>query len=130
MPGPKKQIVTLGAGFDTRYFNIKVYFTDKKKTMLILTFFFKAGNLDSRETKIASNLSKYIEIDFPEITMRKAMTIKRRKELSALLDSPENLKIARGGMDLLGTDYCLLGGDLRNWDDIGEKMKEAGLDLK
>lgn len=24
MPGPKKQIVALGAGFDTRYFNIKV----------------------------------------------------------------------------------------------------------
>lgn len=24
MAGPKKQIVTLGAGFDTRYFNIKV----------------------------------------------------------------------------------------------------------
>lgn len=24
MEGPKKQIVALGAGFDTRYFNIKV----------------------------------------------------------------------------------------------------------
>lgn len=110
--GPKKQIVALGAGFDTRYFNIK------------------AGYLDKEENKVSCQLSRYFEIDFPEITMKKVMTIKKRKELFSLLDDPEQAKIERGGMDLKSSSYCLLGGDLRNWSDITTKLVDAGLDLK
>ncbi|KAI7890654.1 S-adenosyl-L-methionine-dependent methyltransferase [Mucor mucedo] len=111
MEGPKKQIVALGAGFDTRYFNIK------------------AGNLDKENEKLSSHLSKYFEVDFPEITMKKAMLIKKRKELSCLLDDLDQVKIERGGMDLKSTSYCLLGADLRKWSDIAHQLVEAGLDL-
>lgn len=111
IPGSKKQIVTLGAGFDTRYFNIK------------------AGHLDKDDTKGSASLSKYIEIDFPEITTKKAMIIKKKQELSSLLGTPETVKLGRGGIDLLSSEYSLLGADLRAWSNIGEKIIEVGLDL-
>ncbi|CAO0795251.1 unnamed protein product [Mucor circinelloides] len=112
MPGPKKQIVALGAGFDTRYFNIK------------------AGILNYNGNSLSENLSKYFEIDFSDITMKKAMMIKRRKELSSLMTEADQAKIGRGGMDLLGKDYCLLGGDLRNWSDIANSLLKAGLNIE
>ena len=80
------------------------------------------------DAELRTQLSKYIEIDFPEITLRKAMTIKKRKELCSLL--PEDVKIGRGGMDLLSSEYCLIGGDLRKWSDIATRLIDAGLDLK
>lgn len=61
--------------------------------------------------------------------MKKAMLIKKRKELSCLLDDLDQVKIERGGMDLKSTSYCLLGADLRNWSDIATRLVEAGLDL-
>lgn len=61
----KKQIVTLGAGFDTRYFTIK------------------AGLLGQHTDALC-----YYEVDFSEITMKKAMTIKKRKELNQYVDEP------------------------------------------
>ncbi|CAO3625477.1 unnamed protein product [Mucor fragilis] len=112
MPGPKKQIVALGAGFDTRYFNIK------------------AGILNHGSNALSENLSKYFEVDFSEITMKKAMMIKRRKELCSLMADADQAKIGRGGMDLMGKDYCLVGGDLRNWPDIVSRLLEAGLNLE
>lgn len=62
--------------------------------------------------------------------MKKAMTIKKRKELSSLLGDLDQVKIERGGMDLKSASYCLLGGDLRNWTDVATRLIEAGLDLK
>jgi tRNA wybutosine-synthesizing protein 4 len=86
--------------------------------------------LDKDETKLSNRLSKYFEVDFPEITMKKAMAIKKRKELSSLLDDPSEVKIERGGMDLKSSNYCILGGDLRNWTDITKRLVNAGLDHK
>ncbi|KAG0738754.1 hypothetical protein G6F57_007173 [Rhizopus arrhizus] len=104
IPGPKKQIVSLGAGYDTRYFTLK------------------AGILGD---KLADNLSCYFEIDFDEVTTKKAMIIKRQAELSKhLLD----IKIERGGMDLKSQDYCLLGGDLRHWPEVSNQLIRAGFD--
>ncbi|KAI8053152.1 S-adenosyl-L-methionine-dependent methyltransferase [Gilbertella persicaria] len=106
LPGPKKQIVALGAGFDTRYFNIK------------------AGHLG--ET-LFDRLERYYEVDFPEITMKKAMSIKRRKQLDTLVDHTE---IERGGMDFKSDHYCLLGGDLRDWQDVSKRLIKAGLNVE
>lgn len=86
--------------------------------------------MDQDGIELSRNLLKYYEIDFPEITMKKAMTIKKSKELSSLLDDPEKVKIERGGMDLKSTGYCLLGGDLRNWSDIASRMIDAGFDAR
>lgn len=86
--------------------------------------------MDKECNKVSCQLAKYFEIDFPEITMKKAMMIKKRKELSCLLDDLDQVKIERGGMDLKSTSYCLLGADLRKWSDIANRLVDAGLDLE
>ncbi|KAL9547004.1 hypothetical protein MBANPS3_006391 [Mucor bainieri] len=120
MPGPKKQIVALGAGFDNGYFPYESSEINSNK----------AGILTHNGNALSENLSKYFEVDFSEITMKKAMAIKRRKELFSLMAEADQARIGRGGMDLLGKDYCLLGGDLRSWPDIASRLVEAGLDLE
>ncbi|ORZ03045.1 leucine carboxyl methyltransferase 1 [Syncephalastrum racemosum] len=87
----KKQILGLGAGFDTRYFLLR------------------AGHLKGTES-----LAKYYEVDFPEIVMKKAMTIQRRKELHEHLS---HVRIEKGGTELQSDQYCLLGNDLRSWKE-------------
>ncbi|ORE06106.1 leucine carboxyl methyltransferase [Rhizopus microsporus var. microsporus] len=110
-PGPKKQIVSLGAGFDTRYFNLK------------------SRNLKASNVDLIDNLSCYFEIDFGQTTTKKAMTIKRHANLHKLIDSEGNIKIEKGGMDLKSKDYCLLSGDLRDWSAVSQRLIESGLDL-
>ena len=38
-------------------------------------------------------MAKYIEIDFAENTTKKAMTIRKSKELSAVLGKPEDVSL-------------------------------------
>ncbi|KAI9031931.1 leucine carboxyl methyltransferase 2-like protein [Phycomyces nitens] len=102
-PGPKKQIVTLGAGFDTRYFTIK-----------------SGPNADK--------LAKYFEVDFPELAVKKAMSIQRHAALHDLLGSKDDIHLERGGTELIGPDYCLVGGDLREWDQVADRLIHHGLD--
>ncbi|CAG8510108.1 5024_t:CDS:2 [Acaulospora colombiana] len=60
----KKQIVSLGAGSDTRYFYLKA---------------------SSRK------FHKYFEIDFPEVTVKKVLTVRKHKELSDLIGEDAQL---------------------------------------
>ncbi|KAH8115412.1 leucine carboxyl methyltransferase [Phellopilus nigrolimitatus] len=85
----KCQIVSLGAGSDTRFWRLA---NDKRK----------------------DNVIKYIEIDFPEITMKKAMTIRKNKDLSSVLGEPEQVIVGNGGTSLHSTVYELLPADLRS----------------
>jgi len=39
-------------------------------------------------------VARYIEVDFPEITTKKAMSIRKSKELSAPLGPSENVKLS------------------------------------
>ncbi|KAJ3043045.1 Leucine carboxyl methyltransferase 1 [Rhizophlyctis rosea] len=93
-----KQIVSLGAGSDTRYFLLKARNTQPKR---------------------------YFEIDFPEITSRKAQAIKRSKELTGLIGEHS---IAGGGTELHGHDYFLLAGDLRQFDSTLQRLVSLGFD--
>ncbi|OCF71555.1 leucine carboxyl methyltransferase 1 [Kwoniella mangroviensis CBS 8886] len=81
-----KQIVSLGAGSDTRFWRL----------------------LSRNDTP---NISKYIEIDFPHLTSPKAHRISRSKKLYSYL-SPE-YKISQGGTRLDSPNYTLLPLDLR-----------------
>ncbi|KAJ3181713.1 carboxy methyl transferase for protein phosphatase 2A [Geranomyces variabilis] len=92
-----KQIVSLGAGSDTRYFLLK-----------------QAGKQPGR----------YFEIDFPEITGKKAQTICKNPALAQTIGA---YTLACGGIELHGADYHLIAGDLRNFaTDISQKLHDAG----
>ncbi|TPX62163.1 hypothetical protein PhCBS80983_g00721 [Powellomyces hirtus] len=80
-----KQIVSIGAGSDTRYFLLK------------------NGGMQP---------GNYFEIDFAEITAKKAQTIAKNKALS---DTIGPFQLASGGTELHGADYHLLAGDLRTF---------------
>ncbi|KAF7792750.1 hypothetical protein EIP86_003848 [Pleurotus ostreatoroseus] len=64
-------------------------------------------------TPYAAQLSSYVEIDFPENTTKKAMAIRKSKELSSHLGKPEDVKLAEGGTALYASIYHLLPIDMR-----------------
>ncbi|KDR75649.1 hypothetical protein GALMADRAFT_68922 [Galerina marginata CBS 339.88] len=82
--GLRCQIVSLGSGSDTRFWRIA-----------------------------AHNLQTYVEVDFPEITTKKAMAIRKSKDLMAGLGDPAAVSLAQGGTALHSARYHLLPGDLR-----------------
>ncbi|CAB4374816.1 unnamed protein product [Rhizophagus irregularis] len=84
----KKQVVSFGAGSDTRYFNFKA--TSRK-------------------------FYKYFEIDYPEVTSKKVAIIQKHKDLSDLIGN--EIQIGKGGTEIYAPDYCLISGDLREWEE-------------
>ncbi|KAJ2041181.1 carboxy methyl transferase for protein phosphatase 2A, partial [Coemansia sp. S2] len=95
------QIVVLGAGFDTSYFILE---------------------------KEGMSVGKYFEIDFAEITAKKAATIYRHSGLKSLL--PKDTEVALGGSELHSSRYSLLSGDLRQFQThLVPKLVERGFDL-
>ncbi|KAF9030674.1 leucine carboxyl methyltransferase [Hymenopellis radicata] len=91
--GTQCQIVSLGAGSDSRFWRIAV-------CILI--------NWEHN-----SHLAKYIEIDFPEITSKKAMTIRKSKPLGSVLGDPAKIQVSGGGTGLKSPRYNLIPADLR-----------------
>ncbi|KAJ7280199.1 S-adenosyl-L-methionine-dependent methyltransferase [Mycena rebaudengoi] len=86
--GTRCQIVSMGCGSDTRFWRIA---TGTHKDAL----------------------ASYIELDFPEITSKKTMAIRKSKELSAVLGSPDTVTVSHGGTALNSPSYHLLPADLR-----------------
>ncbi|KAF5357354.1 hypothetical protein D9758_005884 [Tetrapyrgos nigripes] len=100
--GKKCQIVSLGAGSDTRFWRLAT------------------GPLKDQ-------ISAYMELDFPEVTTKKAMAIKKSKDLSAVLGDPNDIKLAQGGICLHAPKYHLLGTDLRKpmSENLGPLVSET-----
>ncbi|KAK7691780.1 hypothetical protein QCA50_005183 [Cerrena zonata] len=86
--GKQCQIVSLGAGSDTRFWRIS---TGPRKDVL----------------------ASYVEIDFPDNTMKKAMAIRKSRELSNILGAPDNIQLSGGGTGLHAPKYHLLPIDIR-----------------
>lgn len=64
----------------------------------------------SQTGALAQNLSKYVELDFAQITTKKAMTIRKTPPLNSLLPSSQ---LTGGGTGLTSPTYTLLPADLR-----------------
>ncbi|TMW60075.1 hypothetical protein Poli38472_000117 [Pythium oligandrum] len=104
---PKVQVVILGAGLDTMYFRLK-------------------------EKALLPSQCEYFELDFPDVTLQKVMTIRRRKPLMTALglQSAAELQAAAssGGTALNVPGYHLIPGDLREIAATREKLEAAGID--
>ncbi|KAH8830399.1 S-adenosyl-L-methionine-dependent methyltransferase [Flagelloscypha sp. PMI_526] len=84
----KCQIISFGAGSDTRFWRIES--SDRQST-----------------------LSHYWEFDFAEITTKKAMAIKKHMSLNSLLGDPSQISLSHGGTCLHSPKYQLLSLDMR-----------------
>ncbi|XP_007898284.2 tRNA wybutosine-synthesizing protein 4 [Callorhinchus milii] len=99
----RRQILSLGAGFDSSYFRLKA-----------------SGELE--------NVVMY-EVDFPDVVQRKAALIKNSQELVQLLGYIDELKPAQNdAVCLSAMDYKLLGVDLTEVMKLDHALMEAGLD--
>ncbi|KAF8320326.1 leucine carboxyl methyltransferase [Clavulina sp. PMI_390] len=83
---PESQIVSLGAGSDTRFWRL------------------------SAQSRI-SRVRHYVEVDFPENTARKTAIIRKTPSLSQYLLGV--VRTEQGGMALRATNYTLIPADLR-----------------
>ena len=88
----KKQIVSLGAGSDTRFWRLSVSL-DSSGFRCYSDIHLKSGPLKG-------HISSYVELDFAEITSKKAMAIRKSKALSTLLGDgvkvgKQHLKVGR-----------------------------------
>ncbi|XP_019380889.1 PREDICTED: tRNA wybutosine-synthesizing protein 4 [Gavialis gangeticus] len=97
---PQRQILSLGAGFDSLYFRLKT----------------------------AGLLSRTVvyEVDFPSVVSRKAALIRGTKDLAIVVGGAGGQE--SGAMSFVGEDYKLLGVDLSELSQLEKALKEAGLD--
>ena len=96
----KCQVINIGAGFDTLYFNL---FADNKKIPL-----------------------KYVEIDFIQVCKHKKHIIKSRKQLLDCL--PDIITSEQSVDELHNQNYHLISADLRNIEQLDKKLVACSLD--
>ncbi|KAJ1885865.1 carboxy methyl transferase for protein phosphatase 2A, partial [Coemansia sp. IMI 209127] len=97
---PVGQVVVFGAGMDTSYFLLP---SDQRAAV------------------------RFFEIDFPDITARKASTIWRKRTLRSLL--PADTTVAAGGTELHADSFNLLAADLRDFEPaVVPKLRDRGFD--
>ncbi|XP_071400697.1 tRNA wybutosine-synthesizing protein 4 [Centroberyx affinis] len=97
---PRRQILSLGAGFDSLYFRLH-----------------EEGVLDR---------AVVFEVDFPDVARRKAALIGAKITLRANLDS--QLPSLTGPVYVSSGQYRLLGVDVREESQVEEALGGAGLD--
>ncbi|KAJ4895082.1 Leucine carboxyl methyltransferase [Raphanus sativus] len=96
---PKKQILSLGAGFDTTYFQL----LDEGKGPYL-----------------------YVELDFKEVTSKKAAVIENSSQLRDKLGANSSISIEEG--QVLTDHYKLLPVDLRDIPKLRDVISFAGMD--
>lgn len=92
------QVINLGAGFDTRFWQLK-------------------------EAGLSPKV--FFEVDFGAVTSRKCMAIRRRKPLQTFFDGQD---VQFGPEELHAKDYHLIAGDIRNVTELDQKFTSCGLD--
>lgn len=93
------QVVNLGAGFDTTFWNL----ADR-------------GQLPR----------KWIETDFETVTSRKVHLIRSKKKLLEKISTSDKVEFTR--TDIHSSVYHLVGADLRNVETLEKKLEECAID--
>lgn len=107
-----KQVVSLGAGSDTRFWRLMVRPSCPAKTSV---------HTVSQSRATPPDLARYVEIDFPHLTSPKAQRIARHRKLyqylgpsSTAMPPPGHpYTVSKGGTQLSSPLYTLLPLDLR-----------------
>ncbi|KAM5554677.1 leucine carboxyl methyltransferase 1 [Rosa sericea] len=97
--GLKKQILSLGAGFDTTYFQLQ----DEGRAPYL-----------------------YVELDFKEVTRKKATIIETCSQMRDKISATASISRERG--EVLSDCYKLLPVDLRDIHQLNEVIALAGMD--
>ncbi|XP_032364842.1 tRNA wybutosine-synthesizing protein 4 isoform X3 [Etheostoma spectabile] len=97
---PRRQILSLGAGFDSAYFRL--------------------------HADEALDRAVVFEVDFPDVARRKAALIKSNNTLRGMLDP--HLPSRTGPEYVASSRYHLLGVDVREESRVEEALGAAGLD--
>lgn len=95
------QIISLGAGFDTLYWRLK---------------------------EDGLNVVNFTEVDFPTVTANKCYLIKKAKILLQGLASGDG-DIRMSSTELHSNNYHLVGADIRNMQELCQKLKESEVDM-
>nr|XP_057939051.1 tRNA wybutosine-synthesizing protein 4 [Doryrhamphus excisus] len=98
----KRQILSLGAGFDSLYFR-------------------QCANATALERAVV------FEVDFPDVTRRKAALIRSNQALAAMLD-PQYEHSPTGPVYVSSSQYFLLGVDVRHASLVEDALTMVGLD--
>lgn len=101
---PPGQVVSLGAGTDSRFWRLK-----------------KKRQHHAKPWPCAN----WVEVDFPEQTAPKARAIATKPDLNQWLGSG-GVRIERGGLGLSSEHYTLLPGDLRHLDQLSDSLLGVG----
>lgn len=98
----RAQVLSLGAGFDTAFFQMR-----------------KEGQAPG----------VYFEVDFREVTCRKAAVIQSAPELQRWLGPPEEVTIDADAGRVISPAYRLLPADLRRIHSLEEALEGGGFDF-
>jgi len=98
-PAVKKQVLSLGAGYDTLYFNLQA-----------------AGLAPHR----------YYEIDFPVVTKTKASIVSQTPAMLSLAGADPAVDTETGS--IVSDSYCLMPGDLRDIGAFEAALRDNGFD--
>jgi len=98
------QILNIGCGSDTLYWRLR-----------------DAGH----------QICRFVETDFADVTAKKAFIVNKVPALkSVAIGTNAALTVANKGTDIHGSNYHLVAGDLRKFDELEAKLlNECGLDL-
>ncbi|XP_063700821.1 leucine carboxyl methyltransferase 1 [Culicoides brevitarsis] len=99
--GDKCQFINLGCGFDTLFFRLR-----------------DAGHA----------IQNFVEVDFPSVTSRKCYQIKRNKSLLEKIHSEDD-EVRLSSTDLHAGNYHIVGVDLRNIDELANKLQQSEIDF-
>uniref|UniRef100_A0A1B0CLG2 [phosphatase 2A protein]-leucine-carboxy methyltransferase n=2 Tax=Lutzomyia longipalpis TaxID=7200 RepID=A0A1B0CLG2_LUTLO len=99
--GSACQIINLGCGFDTLYWRLR---------------------------ESGYQIANFIELDFPTVTAKKCYAIKRNKRLLEKIHVPDDGEVRLSSTDLHASNYHIMGVDLRNIDELQNKLNQAEID--